>query len=270
MLGRTDEEKTAWVEALMKKWAARDPQAAWDWMRQQEARIPKFAGGALPGLVLDAMAARDPRLVVENVRAVIANGENSGPFAVQVIAPLGLQTLTRNGDVEMARHAAEQWSRDPQLSEIGASAYEIVAQAIGEGAPEAAGAWLKSLPSSTERNTAIASFVSDWGDRDPQAALSWAAQLPSKDGSNAAVERAFNDWVERNPAEAADWLGAFLSSSNNTAEGDRLVQNYINLSPALYGHPDLAMQWVTLISNPSSQEAARRRIQSRASFSDAE
>src|SRR5579859_7980663 len=59
-LGRTEEEKTDLVIDVMKQWSERDPQASLQWVTQNGARVSELARGTLPGVVLDAMAVRDP------------------------------------------------------------------------------------------------------------------------------------------------------------------------------------------------------------------
>ena len=56
-LGRTDGEKTAWVEEIVRQWAGRDPSAAWNWLARPGNPL---ATAAMVGDVLDALAAEDP------------------------------------------------------------------------------------------------------------------------------------------------------------------------------------------------------------------
>jgi hypothetical protein len=174
-------------------------------------------------------------------------------IAPAVAVHLGLQALIKSGDVSLAQTIVEDWGRDPLKPNIGRSAYEAVALALGRNNPAEAGSWLRSLPSSEERNAAIATFASDWGDRDPIAALRWAETLPPQDGQRVALERTFSAWVERDTVGAAEWLSDHLSRLPAGAKSDRLIGSLLAFSPTLKNTPEVAKQWTELISDPEQR-----------------
>jgi hypothetical protein len=158
-LGRTDTEKSEWVTNMMQQWANRDPQAAWQWLGQlSPTRMDELAGGSLNGLVLNAMAARDPQMLLANVDILLRQGNSIESISTPVALHLGLQALVEHGDTDLARNAVEEWVRDPHKLKVDAAAYETVAISMGTTAPADAGAWLRSMPVSEDRNAAIATF----------------------------------------------------------------------------------------------------------------
>ena len=254
-LAPTAEEKEAWIHELMRAWAGRDAQAAWTWLGAQSAdRMDQVGGNALVGVVLEAMAARAPETMLLNVDALLRLGSPSGAIAPQLGVQRGLEALIRHGRTDLAQQAVEGWARDPLKPDIGATAYETVAAALGKDAPETAGNWLKSLPASDERTTAIAAFTDSWADRNPQAALSWAEALKPSEGREAAIDRTVSDWVDVNAVAATEWLGNYLSRAPADGEADRLIETVINVSSVVRNDPQLALKWADLISDPGKRE----------------
>jgi hypothetical protein len=258
-LGRSDEEKASWVTGLTKQWADRAPQAAWDWLSHQTHRMEQLANGSLPSVVLDAMGAQDPDLLLRNVDASLRLGETPGVIAPAIVVHLGLEALVKSGHVEEARHAVEGWLTGPLRNSIEASAFETVAVGLSEKSPETAGLWLKSLPASEDRNRALSMLASHWADHDPEAALKWAQELGVQEGRSVALERTFSEWVERNAGEAGNWLGNYLLNMPDDPEADRLIGNLLTFSSTLKQNSALALHWASLIGDPQQRQAYTER-----------
>jgi hypothetical protein len=259
-LGPTEKEKSAWVADLVKKWAGRDPSAAWQWLQQQASRLDPLADGSLTGVVFDAMAARDPQMLLATMNALLFPGNSVGPLAADVAVRTGLQSLVDSGHVDLAQQAVEGWANSPLKPDIGASAYETVAIAMGRTAPDAAGAWLKSLPATAGLISALAGFAANWSERDPVAALAWAETLTPQEDQSVAINRVFGDWVERNAGDAGEWLSDDLSHLSSSDETDTRIEALINRSSTVRDTPALALQWATLISDPQTRENTEENL----------
>jgi hypothetical protein len=260
-LGRTDDEKSEWVKISMQQWADRDPQAAWDWVRQLSAtRKDELAGGDLPALVLGTMAAHDPNLVLSNLDSLLRVGNLSEAVSTSVAMHLGVQALVENGKIDLARQAVEAWAKDPAHLNVEAPAYEVVASALAKTQPREAGEWLRSMPISEERNAAMAAFVSTWAEQDTRTALQWAEALPANEGQQAAINRTISDWIETRPNEVGDWLTEYLSRAPANDYTDGLIGRVINVSPTVRSSPQTALQWLALISDPATRAATAEKV----------
>jgi hypothetical protein len=219
-----------------------------------------LAAGTLPGVILDSMAALDPKLLVGIVTAVLREGKTNGPFAVQVTAHEGVQALVNAGQIDLARTTVDAWARDPAKLDCGSAIYDAVASALGKKDPAEAVAWIRSLPPTDDRTAALTTFAGDWASRDPVAALHWAETLPPQEGQVNAVQRAFSDWVEVNAGAAGEWLGDYLTRAPSGPETDRLIGGIINLSATAKQNPLMAFEWASLISDPAIKQSYEERI----------
>ncbi len=232
-LGRTDEEKAAWTKDIVKKWAEHNPKQAWDWLTQQTYRgDQQVANLSLVGVVLDATAASNPEMLIENVDTLLHQNNTSGLLAASNTVYLGLQALARSGNVELAQAAVEAWANDPLKLKIGASAYETVALAMDKNAPENTGTWLRSLPASEDRNFAINTFAFSWGERDPTSAIRWVETLTPQDGQSDIVSRIFSEWMRSDAKTAASWLDDYVSRTSAIVGADLIIGSLVLFSPA--------------------------------------
>jgi hypothetical protein len=260
-LGRTDEEKSAWVKNTMQQWAERDSQAAWQWLGQlSKNRMEQLAGGELTAVVLGAMAAKDPSKVVANLDNFLRNGNSSESVSTPVAVHVGLQSLIAHGQLDLARSVLDGWAKDPAKLNLEAAAYETVAMELVKTAPQETGAWLRSLPATEERDASVATFTASWAERDPRAALQWAETLPAGNMQQAAFRRTVSDWIERYPGEVSGWLGDYLARVPPSAATDSLVETVINVSPTMRETPQLALQWTNLVSDPVKRAADEENI----------
>jgi hypothetical protein len=260
-LGRTDAEKSEWVEISMQQWADRDAQAAWDWLRQLSfTRKNELAGGDLPALVLGTMAGHDPDRVLANLDSLLRAGNLSESVSTPLAVHLGVEALVENGKIDLARQAVETWAKDPAHLNIEAAAFETVASVLAKTQPREAGDWLRSMPISDERNAAMASFVSTWAEQDTRAALQWAEALPANEGQQDAINRTISDWIETRPSEIGDWLSDYLSRAPANDYTDGLIGRVINVSPTVRASPQTALQWLALISDPATRAATAEKV----------
>jgi hypothetical protein len=253
-LGRTPEEKSQWVTNLTQQWAEQSPQAAWDWLKALPGkRMQELGDGDLAPVVLGAMAAKDPKMVLANVDTLLRSGNPSEAVSTSVAVHFGLDALVANGQTDLAKQAVDGWAKDPAKLNLEAAAYESVAMALAEKEPAATAEWLQSLPKNEERNAAFATMAAVWGDKDPAAALKWAEQLPPNEGRSEAIGRAVSDLAEKYPNEITTWVGDYLAKAPPGPESDSLVARVINYSSAAKKNPQVALQWLDLINDPQQR-----------------
>ena len=253
-LGRTPEEKSQLVTTLTQQWAEQSPQAAWDWLKALPGkRMQELGDGDLAPVVLGAMAAKDPQMVLANVDTLLRSGNPSEAVSTPVAVHFGLDALVANGQTDLAKQAVDNWAKDPAKLNLEAAAYESVAMALIEKEPAATAEWLQSLPKNDERNAAFATVAAVWGDKDPAAALKWAEQLPPNEGRSEAIGRAVSDLAEKYPNEITTWVGDYLAKAPPGAESDSLVARVINYSSAAKKNPQVALQWLELIGDPQQR-----------------
>lgn len=267
-LAGSDDEQDGWVTDLTRTWAERDPQAAWDWLGRQTWRMEQLANGSLIGVVLDRMAARAPDLVVKNADALLRRGETPDAIPALVTCQLGLTALIAHGALDVARAAVEDWARNPRAFEVGASAYNVVAGAIGQTSWTDAGDWLASLPPSHDRSAAFATLASRWGDQDPAAALTWAESLGAQNEPFAAVRSVFSEWAERDTSKAGDWLLSYIDRAQSETEIDQLIGSFVTFSPGLKRDPKLALFWAGMTRETTQRETLLERVTLRWGRSD--
>ncbi len=262
-LGRGEGEKTDWVMGVMRQWSERDPNASLQWVMQHGPRVSELARGTLPGVVLDAMAARDPKALLGFVDGLLRAGydqnQSSGiPPAIAV--HLGLEALIKSGQLDAAQAAVESWAHDPLVPKIGASAYEDVAAAIAKSAPQDAGAWLKSLPVSEDRNAALVTIATNWASADPAAAMRWSETLSPEDGRPGVIRSAFSEWIQADDDGATKWLTDYITRDPATADDDYLIGALVSYSPTVKGEPDLAIKLLDSISDPKKRAIYEEQV----------
>jgi hypothetical protein len=262
-LGQTDEEKAAWVNDLATQWAVRQPQQVWDWLsRQPPTRIRDLAAGIVPEVIIGTIAKGDPNLLLRNLDGLIRAGESAVGLAPVVAAHLGLEALAANNGngAELARKAVETWAHDPERPPIGESAYLTTAVAMSQTAPQYAGDWLRSMPPSEERDTALVEFPAHWSRTQPRDALAWLEKNLPASLQMRALDRTFGEWVERNSAEASEWLASVLARTSGNPDTDRLVVLLITLGSETRSNPATALQWTGLISDPETRRTQEEKV----------
>ena len=259
--GGNSDERVHWVTELIRTWAARDAQAAWDWLGPQIPRMePLGASNFFVGVVLNEMAAQAPQRVIDNVDTLLRRGAIEGVIPALVACQLGLNALLAQGNLDVAKAAVEAWIQNPGALATDASAFNVVAGAIAEHSWGDAAVWLETLPPSTARNSAFAVLASKWADRDPLAALDWAETLDPENGRIEAIGTVFSDWVERDESLAGDWLLSYIDRAKSESESDGLIGRIVTFSAGLQHDPQLAMKWVALIQDNSQRDIAKERV----------
>ncbi len=203
---------------------------------------------------MDTMATSAPETLLGNMDVLLLRDDTSGNFmAAQNSVYLGLQALIKSGNLYLARAAVEAWANDPLKLNVGPAAYELVAMTMDKNAPESTAAWLRSLPITEDRNSAIETFVASWGQNDPPAAMHWAEKLAPQEGQPEAVGRVFIEWMQNDAGAAINWLDDYIPRSATVAEGDDLIGSMILFSPTAKSNPKEALKLADSIDNPESR-----------------
>jgi hypothetical protein len=257
-LGRTDAEKSAWVTGLLKTWATREPQQAWDWLTQPDNKVTTVP---LVGVAMDAMALSDPEMLLGKVDALLLKDDHSGsPFSAWNSVYMGLEALVKSGNVDLARAAVEAWANDPGKLNFGPAAYQIVAMAMDKSTPETTAAWLRTLPPSEDRNSAITGFATTWATNDPSAAMRWAESLTADESQSAAVSQIFAGWMQTDPSAAMNWLDDYIPRTAGIVEDDTLIGSMILFSPSTKSDPGEAMKLADSIANPQTRMVYQQQL----------
>ncbi|HXB02567.1 MAG TPA: hypothetical protein VNV15_07085 [Opitutaceae bacterium] len=257
-LGRTDAEKSAWVAGLVKTWTLHDPKNAWAWLANPGN---KLTTPPLLGVVMDAMAVSNPQMLLATVDALLLKDDHSGsPFSAMNSVNMGLQAMVKSGHIDLARAAVEAWANDPNKLPIGPAAYQIVAMGMDKTTPEVTAAWLRSLPPSEDRNTALTALGTIWANSDPAAAMRWAESLPAEESQSATVSQIFVGWMQSDPSAAMNWLDDYIPRTAGTVEDDTLIGSMILFSPTTKNDPGEAMKLADAIANPQTRMVYQQQL----------
>jgi hypothetical protein len=265
---RSDEERGAWVNALVGDWARREPQQTWDWLQANTDRLGSLANAAILAPVWTAMAARDPQLVVKNADEFLSEGRGSGGFAAQIVAQSAIQALLGREAADYACVIVEYWAHSPLADQVGAGTFTDVARSLATTSPDNALAWLKTIPPSADRNVALGEIAADAMSRDPTGTLSWASSLGPEEGRGTVMPRAFSEWVERDAAAAGQWLADRLAKSAPAPEDDAMIANIVNTSSLVQTNPTAALGWIAQMTDPTQRANAHEQVLLRWAASD--
>jgi hypothetical protein len=241
-VARNDEERHAWVTAILNDWARRDGDAAWEWVRDG------MLGDSIPGepsplvTVFSAIAETDPSKIVGLVEAARMNGHGMAEFAAGTI-----DALLRTNNAAFARATVEKWAADERFRDgLDNAVFEKVAGDLAQRSPAEAANWLRSLPPLEGRNLAFATLAAEWSASAPSTAMQWAAGLDEGEGRGDAMQRVFNRWAGADMVAAAQWLAE--NESHPTT--DKLIQNLVADTTLPETNPPLALRWAELIADP--------------------
>jgi hypothetical protein len=251
-IGRTEEEKAKWVSNVTRSWAGRDPDKAWQWFVQLGThRADQLASGSLLNVILEEMAAKEPEMLLQEADALLKRGDRPNSVSPQVMVGVGVEALIKSGNIELARSAVEKWSNGAGQLLIGAGPFQMVAMFLAKTSPDEAADWLKSLAISEDRNSALAMFAARWAVYDPAAAIRWSESIQLQDGQLEVRQRAFSAWAELKPADAAQWLDDHRSEIPASPQTDQMVASLLAVSPMARTDPMGALQWASLIIEPT-------------------
>jgi hypothetical protein len=185
--------------AVFRTWARREPRKALARARELRFRVQREMSVQAAYVGWDESG--QPGLL-EFIRALPEPAERQA--ATEVLARRRVVTLGPEG----ALRWAEALPEGNDGFRVIASAR--VASAASELDPAVAAAWAEPLiTAGNERPSGLARRVATrWVWRDPEAAMAWLATLPPGKDRNDGVTEAFRDWMSRERAAAVGWIEA--------------------------------------------------------------
>jgi len=215
------------IVLLAEWWAQFDPRAAFDWTRRE------WAGQhpAVVAAVIRAWAARDPeqaRQAVDeialpvlrsaSVEALLRGWDESGepglvgyvaglPFGGPrqlAIARLATRRLHRSGAEEVLRWAEGLSDDHPDHFKL--QVFRRVASAVAELDPQAAAAWAERHSTGEYGDGLFRKVGVRWAKRDAPAAMAWLATLPAGQQRDVGIQETYRVWLGRDAEGATTWL----------------------------------------------------------------
>ena len=224
-------ERTDMSERTIRAWALRDPQAARDWLRQQED-IP-LRDGMMRG-VLDGFAAVDPagaqKFIAEELQEASLKTHGYWRVARSYLADGGLPAVQS--------YFAKFDKADPQYAPMRITVADMFVDA---GSPEAL-QWLGALDEqgrSDVSNYVTSRLVEDKPDQLVRALA--AGNTPPGLNREVLISNAVRAWVGTNPNAMGEWLKA----NKNAAHYDEVAVAYVNQIRSV--DPEAAAAWAATI-----------------------
>lgn len=220
------------LHAGLSKWASVDATGA--------ARFLDSYGGNIPPFVWQAVAERWGTLDPAGALAWLNNQPNS---AIKEKQMDGLMTAWVKTDLPAAAEYARAHLDGTIKSE---SHVALAANHLAANDPQAALAYIQTLPEGTAKQFAQTMAATRWAYLDPAAAAAWVSSLPAEDQGAAAGVIAM--WAPQDPQAAGDWMNTLQGDARDSA-----ISAYsANLAPR---DPGTALGWAQSIANPEIRTA---------------
>ena len=224
--------RDSWQRTLLRRWAAANREAAWDWVLAQ----PRSARRAtLLAQVAAAVAEDSPSEMLE-----IA--ETLDPEERRRIAQQVLRVWART-DPRAALAALEEMA-DPQLTQ---AAQHSVISSWTQSDPRSAFEWVLTQPPSSGQSSLLATTLGAYATTDPERALALASNLDGGHRSRA-IETVIRQWASEDPLAAAAWLDS--SPDKTPAAVAAVVGGYTKLDP------EAAFDWLMDQSTGAQRQSA--------------
>jgi len=113
-----------------------------------------------------------------------------------------------------------------------------------------------SMTDPAQRETTFRAAVDGWNSHDPGGLADYAVNMPASDDRTYALIAAIGNWSMQDPAGMAAWL-------NNLPRGDEYdygVAMMLARSDGANRSPQMAMQWVENISNPTYKQSSFQSV----------
>jgi len=242
------------VDEALKAWAAQDPKAALQWMKDNPAAASAGANQQRFAAAIAGYAATDPAGALAAVNSL---SDSSADSQTKSAAIKALATsLTDRGQFSQA---AALFSSMP-AGQTRDDANAQLAQSWAESSPQDAAAWIGNLTDPLQRNTIGAQVAKAWAANDPAAAATWAAQLdaqnagdpnnPQAGPNGQLLASAIQSWTNYD----LDAAGQFLNQLPSSPTKDNSVAIFALSSSQ--EDPGSAMQWVGTITDDNLRQRA--------------
>ena len=172
------------------EWARQDPDAAFEWVRNQS---DSAQSSRIVQQVFQVLAQTDPQQAY--ARAQQLGGSMSTRAMLGVIGPLAV----------VDRQAAAQWLEAQQSPTLRMEAIQTMAVSLGQHAPDAAADWIDTLP---ENDAYMADMMLSaiLINVDPDRAARRVAQMDDPQRRQNAASNLISNWASNDVKAAADWI----------------------------------------------------------------
>ena len=134
--------------------------------------------------------------------------------------------------------------------------YGMVCHRWAQSRPQEAVAALAGIADGASRSAALRAVADGWNVNDPGGLAVYASALPASGDRDYALSEALVNWSLQDPAGMATWLNT-VPPGNEFDAGAAMV---IARTDAANRSPELAMQWVENIENPTLKQNAFQRV----------
>jgi hypothetical protein len=251
---RDELERNIFASGIARVWAARDPQATWQWLSTESGRWDVPCQTTVAAEVLEGVASSQPAQIAQWVEQRLSSGKRDDSASTD-LSYEAVTALVNSGHLLLAQHALDQWSRGAARDQIGGATYALVAAASAKEAPQQTAAWVQTLPPSPGRAAGLLAVADSWAQLAPQPAIEWASTLGTADGREDAVKHVFDLWVVKDVEPAVRWLAAHEA----TPAADQMLFSWLMGSPLRTAAPAMALQWAQLINDPALRNDAMRQ-----------
>lgn len=270
-LDPSDTRRYRLFNALINRWAAIDPDGAWDaaikfddqnLKRQMIASVIGAIARSDLGKARHLLSGiKDPQIKQNALYAFINQAASEDPEeAFRVLASESANSQSYG----YYHNLFQKWAKDDpdaaiaKLSLIkGASnrqqALQGIVVALVASDPKRALHMLDGMPPGQNRNSMLASITSAWMSRDSDAAIAWINSLPPSDRSKA-VENGCWQLIQENPAKAAAFLSSLPVNNQTSHQFSNLASQWAQQDL------DAARKWVESLPPGRTREQAMNGI----------
>jgi len=225
--------------AALAAWAAKDPEAAMNWLQARNSKKdPKadprqdsaFTQGMIKGL-----ARRD---VDSALKYLLTLNENQhGEFIGTVV-----EQKLKDGVA-----AAAEWAESLPNESMRVTGMEVAGGQFLRRDLESAVKWAEKIASRADAHEAVADIANEMANRNPQQAAAWVSKLPQGPSQNHAFEDVFENWTRSDP------LAASQSLTNMTPGPGRDAAIQAFSGTLARENPADALTWAGAISDPKER-----------------
>lgn len=232
---------------ILNQWAAKDFDAAKNWITSQTDPITLNAGLSS---FISTWAQRDPAEAASFLSQAPATQNSSSQYST-------LASQWANTD----RDAALNWAQTIENKDQRANATSGIYQQWANQDPESAAGQLASLSDTTERIQLLHTVASNWINRDPAAARTWMDSLPTEERFTAAGS-ALSTLSHSQPEEAARLYDQLTLDAANNEEQLRRFNSQASQIANYWGRHDpvAAAEWAENIPGENERSGAYQSV----------
>ncbi len=213
--------------SAMSGWAANDPQAAIDWVNEQDDQRMK---GAFNMGIVSGWVAKD----VQSAAKYVANLDRSRETG-RMLGMVSVELL------KQGRTTATNWAEGLEDEGIREDAFKSLSRVMARDDVEGTADWLQDHVNQKYSDESFDELAEEWSRKDPQAALEFFMQLPEGSSQREGVVESVETWTRKDADSAAEWI--------NTQEGgpgkDLAVYSYAK--EVVRDNPESAVEWASTI-----------------------